>query len=117
MPDGDAATRVVRGASGFVAIGSATIWFSADGQTWSRTVLDEQANLQIFEVVSGGPGYVAGGASRGLLRTISLYSATTRYRQLLDVTTFSYAHSGTLTIRVSSSGKRVLIDGIVIRRN
>ena len=52
-----------------------------------------------------------------LLRTISLHSATTVNHKLLTVTTFSAGRSGTLTIKVSSSGKRVIIDGVAIRRN
>jgi hypothetical protein len=52
-----------------------------------------------------------------LLRTISLYSATTVNRRLLTVTTFTGARSGTVTIRVYSSGKRVMVDGLAIRRN
>jgi alpha-tubulin suppressor-like RCC1 family protein len=51
-----------------------------------------------------------------LLRTISLYSATTAYRRLLAITTFTSARSGTLSIRVISSSKPVIIDGVAIRR-
>ena len=51
-----------------------------------------------------------------LLRTISLRSATTVTRKLITVTTFSKARSGTLTIKVYSSGKKVIIDGVAIRR-
>jgi hypothetical protein len=52
-----------------------------------------------------------------LLKTISLHSSTTVNRKLLTVATFSRARSGTLTIKVYSSGRRVLIDGLVVRRN
>jgi hypothetical protein len=51
-----------------------------------------------------------------LLRTISLRSATTVTRKLITVTTFSKTRSGTLTIKVYSSGKKVIIDGVAIRR-
>ena len=51
-----------------------------------------------------------------LLRTISLYSPTTQYRRLITVATFASARSGTLTIRVSSSGRHVMVDGVAIRR-
>ena len=52
-----------------------------------------------------------------LLRTISLYSATTVSKKLITVTTFTSARSGTLKIKVHSSGKKVIIDGVAIRRN
>jgi hypothetical protein len=51
------------------------------------------------------------------LRTINLYSARTINRRLITVATFPSARSGTVTIRVYGSGKRVLIDGLAIRRN
>ena len=52
-----------------------------------------------------------------LLRTISLRSATTVNKKLITVTTFTSARKGTLMIKVYSSGKKVLIDGVAIRRN
>ena len=52
-----------------------------------------------------------------LLKTISLRSTTTVNRKLITVTTFTSARSGTLSIRVYSSGKKVIIDGVAIRRN
>ena len=52
-----------------------------------------------------------------LLRTISLRSATTVNKKLITVTTFTSTRRGTLTIKVYSSGKKVLIDGLAIRRN
>ena len=51
-----------------------------------------------------------------LLRTVSLVSTRTTYRKVISVAIFTSAHSGTLTIKVSSSGRAVLIDGVVIRR-
>jgi hypothetical protein len=51
-----------------------------------------------------------------LLRTVSLYSAKTVHRKLITVATFSGARRGTLSIKVYSSGKKVIIDGIAIRR-
>ena len=51
-----------------------------------------------------------------LLRTVSLYSATTQYRRLIAVATFTSARTGTLTIRIYSSGKTVVVDGVAIRR-
>jgi hypothetical protein len=51
------------------------------------------------------------------LKTVSLHSDRTVNRKLITVTTFTSARSGTLSVRVSSSGKRVIIDGVAIRRN
>jgi hypothetical protein len=51
-----------------------------------------------------------------LLRTISLTSATTINRRLISVTTFTTARTGTLTIKVSSSSRKVIIDGVAIVR-
>jgi hypothetical protein len=51
------------------------------------------------------------------LRTISLRSTTTVNRKLITVTTFTSTRTGTLSIRVSSSGRKVIIDGVAIRRN
>lgn len=49
-----------------------------------------------------------------LLKTISLRTATTVNRKLFAVYTFSAATSGTLTIRVTTSGRKVIIDGVVL---
>ena len=51
-----------------------------------------------------------------LLKTISLYSATTVNRKVIGVTTFSSARSGTLSLRVYGSGHRVIIDGVAVSR-
>jgi len=52
-----------------------------------------------------------------LLKTINLFSTTTINRRLIMVTTFTAPRSRTVTLRVYGSGKRVLIDGLAIRRN
>jgi hypothetical protein len=52
-----------------------------------------------------------------LLRTISLRSTVTVNKKLITVTTFTSARTGTLTIKLSTSGRKVLIDGVAIRRN
>ena len=51
-----------------------------------------------------------------LLRTISLYSATTVNRNVISVAKFTSVHTGTVTIKVTSSHKPVIIDGLGIRR-
>ena len=49
-----------------------------------------------------------------LLKTVSLYSATTVNKKLITVYTFSSVTSGTLYVKVYGSGKKVMIDGVVI---
>ena len=51
------------------------------------------------------------------LKTISLKSTTTVNKKLLVVTTFASARAGTLTIKVYTSGKKVILDGVAIRPN
>jgi hypothetical protein len=51
------------------------------------------------------------------MRTISLHSDMTVNRKLISVRTFTSARSGTVRIVVASSGKKVIIDGLAIRRN
>jgi hypothetical protein len=45
--------------------------------------------------------------------TVSLRSGTLRHRRLLPVRSFSRTRSGTLTLRVTSAGRPVSIDGVV----
>jgi hypothetical protein len=52
-----------------------------------------------------------------LLRTISLYSATTVNRKLITVTTFTGTRTGTLSVKVHSRDRKVIIDGVAIRRS
>jgi hypothetical protein len=52
-----------------------------------------------------------------LLKTISLTSATTVHRKVISVATFSSVRTGTLRIKVVSSGKKVIIDGVGLRRS
>jgi hypothetical protein len=55
------------------------------------------------------------GATR--IKTISLKSATTVNRKLITVVVWTAPKTGTLTIKVATSGKKVIIDGVAIRRN
>ena len=52
-----------------------------------------------------------------LLRTISLHSSTTINKRVISVTTFTSARSGTLSVRVYGSGKKVIVDGVAVARN
>jgi hypothetical protein len=51
-----------------------------------------------------------------LLKTISLASSTTVYRKVFTITTFSAVKTGTVVIKVSTSGKAVMIDGLGVKR-
>jgi hypothetical protein len=51
-----------------------------------------------------------------LLKTISLKSAKTVNKKLITVVAWPAPKTGTLTIKVASSGKKVIIDGVAIRR-
>jgi alpha-tubulin suppressor-like RCC1 family protein len=51
-----------------------------------------------------------------LLKTISLHSDTTVIGKIIPVKSWSALHSGTVMIRVVSSGKKVIIDGLAISR-
>ena len=50
------------------------------------------------------------------LGSVSLRSPTTVHRAVLPVVILGKSYSGTLTIRVMTSGMRVVIDGVGIRR-
>ena len=52
-----------------------------------------------------------------LLKTVSLYAVTRVNKSLITVKTFTSVRSGTLKIKVVSSGKKVIIDGVAISRN
>lgn len=52
-----------------------------------------------------------------LLKTISLVSATTVNKKVIAVATFSSARNGTVKIVQASGGKKVILDGLAIRRN
>ncbi|HEX5827570.1 MAG TPA: hypothetical protein VFY23_08625, partial [Candidatus Limnocylindrales bacterium] len=51
------------------------------------------------------------------LKTVSLRSTTTMNQRVLPLATFSSARTGTVTIKVVSSARRVTIDGLVVKRN
>ncbi len=52
-----------------------------------------------------------------LLKTVSLVSSTTRNKRIIPIATFSDVRTGTLVVKVATSGKKVLVDGVVISRN
>ncbi|MEI7742828.1 MAG: hypothetical protein WCK58_03635 [Chloroflexota bacterium] len=48
-----------------------------------------------------------------LLKTVSLVSATTVNKKVITIATFATVRTGTIAIKVVSSGKKVLVDGLV----
>jgi hypothetical protein len=48
--------------------------------------------------------------------TISLYAPSTRLKQLLTTKAFTYRTNATVTLRVATSGKPVVIDGLLLSR-
>ena len=51
-----------------------------------------------------------------LLRSISLVSSTAVNRKVITVATFTTVRSGAVTVKVSTSGRKVLVDGLAISR-
>jgi hypothetical protein len=91
--------------------------------TWSRSstygaklVRTSVRAKQIVLVATSCPtcGTVRVYLGSTLLRTISLYSATTIHRHVYVVKQFSSVRTGTVTVKLSSSGRRVIVDGLGI---
>ena len=105
-------------------------WYGGTGSTyfrstWSgssaygaRAVRTSVRAKQIVLVATSCPacGTVRVYLGSTLLRSISLYSATTINRRIFTVAKFTSIRSGTVTVKVSSSGRRVFIDGLGISR-
>jgi hypothetical protein len=51
-----------------------------------------------------------------LIKSWSLTSATTLRKQVLNAASFSTVQSGTLTIVVTSAGKKVILEGLAVSR-
>ena len=49
-----------------------------------------------------------------LLNTLNLYSASLQTERILSVASFSMIHTGTVTLKVATSGKPVTIDGLAV---
>ena len=61
-------------------------------------------------------GKVSVSLGKQRLRVVNLRSGTTKTRVSIPVRGFPKLRTGTVTIKVASKGKRVLIDGLVVRR-
>ncbi len=105
-------------------------WYGGTGSTyfrstWSRSysygaraVRTSVRARQIVLVATSCPtcGTVRVYLGSTLLRSINLYSSTTINRRIFTVAKFTSIRSGTVTVKVSSSRRRVLIDGLGISR-
>jgi hypothetical protein len=52
-----------------------------------------------------------------LLKTVSLVSSTTKNKRIIPIATFTDVRTGTLVVKVATSGKKVLIDGVALSRS
>jgi hypothetical protein len=90
-------------------------------QTTSRSVSLTRSGVQtrrITLVVTKCPtcGSLAVYWGKTKIATVGLYSSTTKRRQLVPLRLLTKVSSGTLTIRSTSSGRRVMVDGVAFRR-
>ncbi len=107
--------------SGTWTVGTGSSWYrstyvrsSASGAKLIRTGVRARS-IAIVATTCPTCGKVRVYWGSTVLRTINLASATTVNRKVILVTTFPSARSGTLTLRVWSSGRRVIIDGVGVR--
>jgi hypothetical protein len=85
------------------------------GATLTRTKVVAKT-LTLVATTCKGCGTVKVYLGSTLLKTISLASSTTMYRKVFTIATFSAAKTGTISIKVATSGKAVLIDGLGVKR-
>jgi hypothetical protein len=88
---------------------------STNGATLTRTHVVAR-HIDLVAMTCSTCGKVRAYFNGVLVATIDLYSATTVYRKVLPILDSATTLNGTLTIKVAGSGKRVVIDGIGIRR-
>lgn len=89
---------------------------TAQGARLTRTGVQAR-RIAIVATTCATCGKVSVYRGSTLLKTISLYSATTKNKRVISVIAFGSVTSGTISIKVVTSGKKVLIDGLVISRN
>lgn len=89
---------------------------TALGATLTRTLVKAR-RIAIVATTCATCGTIRVYWGATLLRTISLYSATTLNRKLITVTVFTSVRTGTLVLKVASSGRKVIVDGVAIRPN
>lgn len=89
---------------------------SQAGATLTRTGVVAR-RIALLATTCPGCGTVRVYWQGSLIKTISLDTPTVVHRRLITVASFPLTRVGTLVIRVSSSSKWVIVDGVAIRRN
>ncbi len=72
--------------------------------------------ISLVVTTCSGCGTVAVYAGTTLLRTVSLNSATTVRNKVIVITTYTTVKTVTLSIKVTTSGKKVIIDGLALSK-
>jgi hypothetical protein len=88
---------------------------STNGATLTRTHVVAR-HIDLVAMTCSTCGKIRAYFNGVLVATIDLHSATTVYKKVLAIVDSATTLNGTLTIKVAGSGKRVVIDGIGIRR-
>ena len=113
---------LVRSGSWTKATGAASAYYkgtylrsSSFGANLTRTTV-HASSIALLVTTCKGCGSIKVYWGSTFLRTINLNSSKTVHLKLIIVKAFSAAKTGTLSIRVSSHGKKVIVDGVAIRR-
>jgi hypothetical protein len=88
---------------------------STNGATLTRTHVVAR-HIDLVAMTCSTCGKVRAYFNGALMATIDLHSATTVYRKVIAIVDSPTTLNGTLTIKVVGSGKRVVVDGVGIRR-
>jgi hypothetical protein len=95
--------------------GGSAVWSSKKGATLTRTGIQTR-RLYLLATRCPTCGTVGVYWNGRLVKQVSLRSSVKLRRQIVPVTSFAGVRSGTLTLRVMSSGAPVQIDGVVLPR-
>ena len=113
---------LVRSGSWTKATGAASAYYkgtylrsSSFGANLTRTTVHARS-IALLVTTCKGCGSIKVFWGSTLLRTINLNSSKTVHLKLITVKTFTTAKTGTLSIKVSSHRKKVIVDGVAIRR-
>jgi uncharacterized delta-60 repeat protein len=74
-------------------------------------------HLAVVVIVCSNCGVLRVYLGSTLIKTVNLFSSVTHYRRVIEVDASSTVKSGTLTLKQSSPGKRVIIDGVGVSLN
>lgn len=88
---------------------------STNGATLTRTHVVAR-HIDLVAMTCSTCGKVRAYFNGKLMATIDLHSPTTLYRKVIAIVDSPTTLNGTLTIKVVGSGKRVVIDGVGIKR-